>query len=130
MSRKLDIKKGDTVFIKVIEGSNASRNITPMTEENINRWLFKGEVLSIGRKYISVKFETGKEEKFKIDSDYRNKYTYGGFDYKLYVSRQEILDEKESERLYGDIKRDFSDWNNNNKFTLDQLRRISKIINE
>lgn len=130
MGSKLDIKIGDIVFIKVENGSNAARKITPMTVENIDRWLFEREVSAIGRKYITVKWSPWTEEKFNIEDDYRQKYTSGGADYKLYTSKQEVLDEMESEEIYLKLKSEFSNHMNKRPLTLDQLRRISKIVNE
>lgn len=128
MSRKLDIKKGDTVFARIEEGSNASRRIT-MTLDNVDKWVLEGIVISVGRRYITVKFSEYHEEKFDIEHEYRQKHTCGGADYKLYTSKQEILDEREATMIYRRLRNEFTSINNKT-FTLDQLRRIRDIVSE
>lgn len=129
MSRKLDIKKGDTVYVKIEEMSNAARRVK-MSMNNIDEWLFEGVVVSVGRKYITVKWNDWKEAKFSIEKDYREHYTCGGADYKLYANKQEVLDEKESDIIYSQIREKFSVYRNNHKLSLDQLKRIREIIEE
>jgi hypothetical protein len=129
MDRKLDLAVGQKVAVKIEEGSNASR-YKNMSLENINEWCFDGEVTKVGRRYITVKFGGWYEEQFEIDSDYRQKYTIGGSDYKLYLNRDEIMEEKEAENLYSNIKNNFNSWKNNNNYSLEQLKRIKAIIDE
>jgi hypothetical protein len=129
MDRKLDLKVGQSVVIKVEEASNASRRVN-MSLANIDEWCFDGEVTKVGRKYITVKFKGYKEEQFVAEDDYRQKYTAGGADYKLYLTKQDVIDEKEANNLYSDIRTKFGGFRNNNQFTLDQLQRITNIINE
>lgn len=129
MDRKLDLKKGQQVFVKIEEGSNAARR-KRLSLDNIEDWVFEGTIVSVGRKYVTVKYKGGAEDKFEVENDYRQHYTYGGSDYKLYTNKQDIIDEKESEDLYREIERAFNNWNNNNKYTLHQLKRIKEIINE
>lgn len=130
MGRKLELKVGQKVAVRIIGGSNASR-YENMSLENIDNWCFDGEVIKIGRKYVTVKFNNWQEYQFEIEGDYRNKYTAGGADYQLYLSKEEIIEEKESDDLYRDMQTRFSSYGGNNgKFTLDQLKRIMSIINE
>jgi hypothetical protein len=130
MSRKLDLKAGQEVAVKIITGSNASRR-TNMGLSNIDEWCFDGKVVKVGRKYITVNFNEYQECQFDIESDYRNKYTAGGADYQLYSSKEEIIEEKESDDLYRDIQTQFSSHGGNNgKFTLSQLKRIISIVSE
>lgn len=118
MDRKLDLKVGQEVVVKIIEGSNASRR-EGMTIDNIDSWCFGGEVTKVGRKYITVKFNKWKEYQFEIESDYRNKYTAGGADYQLYLNKQEVIDEKEAEDLFNELRNYFGGWGKNaNKFSL------------
>lgn len=126
---------GQEIWVKIEEHSNAARYIN---SSNIEEWIYQGEIVKIGRKYVTVKFgryDDGKinyyhEEKFNVEDDYRQVWTAGGADYKLYLTKQDILDEIESDKLYSQIKSEFSGFKNNNKFTLDQLRKIKAIIEE
>lgn len=55
----------------------------------------------------------------------------GGYtaDWELYFSEQEIIDEEEAKKLQGLLRLNFGSYGKT-RFTLDQLRRITKIINE
>jgi len=130
MDRKLDLKVGQEVVVRIIVGSNASRR-EKMTLDNIDNWCFAGEVTKIGRKYITAKFNNWQEYQFEIESDYRNKYTYGGADYQLYLSKDEVVKEMEAEELFSELRNHFGGWGKNaNKFSLNQLQRIISIVNE
>jgi hypothetical protein len=122
------IVKGQEVWVKVIDGSNVARFY--YKSSNIEDRILQGEVTKVGRKYITVKFGRYKEEQFNIEDEYRNKYTAGGADYQLYLTKQDILDEVEVETIHSEIRSAFGDYRNNGKFTLEQLRRIRDIINE
>jgi hypothetical protein len=50
--------------------------------------------------------------------------------FKLYLNRDEIMEEKEAENLYSNIKNNFNSWKNNNNYSLEQLKRIKAIIDE
>lgn len=125
---KKDFKIGQIVYLKIIEGSNAARYIDKPNKEE---WILEKEVTKIGRKYISVA-RVGDtrfgEEKFDIQNNFRHYYTVGGQDYELFISKKQILEHMESEELYDKIKSKFSNWKNNGKFTLQQLKKISEII--
>lgn len=117
---------GQKVFIKIIERSNAARYIK---SDTIDDWIYEGTVIKVGRKYITVKFNNGYEEKFDKEHDYINISKYSA-DYQLYLTKQEIVDKMEINKLYEKIQYNFNNWNNNNRFNLDQLRRIVNIIDE
>lgn len=130
MERKLNLKKGDKCIVAIEENSNASRSMD-MSLDNIEKWTYKGEVVSVGRKYITVKFGRWNEtEKFVIEDNYRRKYDCGTADYELYLSKEEIIEKRESEDIYYWIKCKFDSYKNNGKYSLDQLKRIKKIIEE
>jgi|GEM_PF-1900750 len=129
MSRNLKLTVGQKVAVKIEDNSNASRYVD-MSLENMDKWCFEGEVTKVGRKYITVKFMTYKEEQFSIEDNYRQKYTWGGADYKLYLSKEEAIEEIEAEIFYRQVKYEFDSYKNNSKFTLDQLKRIKNIIKE
>lgn len=106
MDRKLDIKKGDIVFVKTSGGSNASRYYKPFSPETWDEWVREEEVISIGKKYVTV---GGKEKwiktRYVIENDYKEYYTCGTSNSKLYVSRQEIIDKWEYVSLNNFIKK-------------------------
>lgn len=121
----MEYKKGDEVIVAIIKGSNASR-YKNMSIENIKEWTYNGEVVSSGRKYVTVKFGYH-VEKFEVENNYLQKYTCGGADYKLYKSIEDILCEREQEELYDYLRSKFSMWSNPN-ISLDALRQIRNLI--
>lgn len=131
MDRKLKLKVGQKVVVKIEEMSNAARNLglEGMTLDNIDKWCVNGEVTKIGRKYITVKFNKWNEEQFSIEDDYRQKYTLGGANYKLYLNKEEIINDFKANKIYVSIQYYFSSYKNS-RFTLDQLKRIKEIIDE
>ena len=66
--------------------------------------------------------------KFKMEN---KEQETGGYtaDWKLYFSKQEILDEQEFQKLERDIRSKFNAFGKLD-LTLDQLKRINEIINE
>lgn len=123
------LQVGQEIWVKVEEMSNASRRLD---KENIEEWIYKGEVVKIGRKYITVKFKNDRmdyyhEDKFNIEDDYKQVWTSGGANYKLYLTKQDITNEIESNELYYKIKLKFEGYINK-EFTLNQLRKIVSII--
>jgi hypothetical protein len=78
----------------------------------------------VGKKYFYV---DGFRNQFYIDN-LREKTKFGCGS-RVYLSAQEIIDEKESEVLHRKIMVYFQGFGRS-KFTLDQLRAIDKIIRE
>lgn len=121
----MEYKKGDEVIVAIIKGSNVSR-YKDTSIENIKEWTYNGEVLSSGRKYVTVKFGYH-VEKFEVENNYLQKCTCGGADYKLYKSIEDVLCEHEQEKLYDYLRSKFSSWSNPN-ISLDTLRKIKDLI--
>ena len=86
---------------------------------------YNPEVIKVGRKYFTVEFAWRKMQ-FYIDT-WRENTEYGS-NYMIYESKQHYLDETERNKLFEVIKEKFQyKWNN--KFTLQQLRDVSKTLN-
>lgn len=82
--RKEDFKKGQTVWIYLI--GNAARG-KKTKKERIKEY----EVISIGRKYITVRPKIGGwDVKFEIENDFREVVTSGGTDHLLFLSKEDI----------------------------------------
>ncbi|PYY28307.1 beta barrel domain-containing protein [Paenibacillus illinoisensis] len=114
------MKSGDIVFLKAV-GNNARYRNDTYVEEYV--------VGSIGRKYFDVYKDGNKSRTIKFRLSGLRQHTDYSPDWKLYFSMQEILDEEESERLSGKLREIFNSYGKIN-LTLDQLRRISQIVNE
>ena len=69
-------------------------------------------------------------KKFDSEWDYNQKVNCGSPNYKLYLSKEEIINEGKADKLYDKIKSCFNNYSNNNEFTLDELNKILDIINE
>lgn len=104
------MKVGDKVFLKTI--GNAARSGVRIYEE---------EITKIGRKYITI----GDYGQFEMDSRHQ-KSDYSP-NYKFYLSREEIQDELEYDRLLSKTRQFFSNWGKLD-ITLEQLKAIDKIL--
>ena len=85
-------------------------------------------VIKVGRKYFYA-YKPGEREdfatKFNLETMF-NVTTYSP-DWKVYLSKQDIIDERESEELTASIRKQFDHYGKS-KLTLDQLRHIKRII--
>lgn len=68
------------------------------------------------------------EEKFDITQNFRHYCTVGSVNYKLYLSKDDILEDMECEKLYKDIKNLFSSWDNDRKYTIKQLQKVKELL--
>ena len=123
--KKSDFKVGQTVFLKIIAGSNVVRYINP---KNIEDHMMEATVKNIGRKYITVDPLKGCEVKFNMAEDFRQFYEYGGRDYDLFLSKQDILDDIESEKIYKILRNELSSYRNDREFSLEQLKAVYTIL--
>lgn len=116
MMERNELYVGQTVYIR--PAGNAARS---------NKNIIETKISKIGKKYIETE-HFGDRNKFNI-SDGKEKDTgYGhGYDYILYLTRQEIEDEKEEGALLSHFN--CCNWYRFN-LTLDQLRRVKAIIEE
>jgi hypothetical protein len=128
MERKLNLVKDQEVIIRYI--NDRMRYEKDKSIENIDNWTCIGKVVKIGRKYIEVNMGRYSNEKFDIERDYEQKVNAGSPDYKIYLSKEEIIDEIKADEIYKSIRNEFDGWKNVNKFTLNQLQRIKNIIDE
>ena len=120
-------KKGDKVVVAIEKGSNASRKVN-MSIENISNWTYEGIVTTVSSKYITVAFDRYDSMKFVVADNYRNKYTYGGADYRLYETFEDAYRETKSDKLYREIGAEFSNYNYDKKFSLETLEAIMELI--
>lgn len=127
--QKSDFKVGNTVWLKIIEGSNRARysNINP---NDVESWIVEATVENVGSKFISVKIRGTQIVKFNIKNNFHQIYVCGGADYKLYLSKQDVLNDIESENIYQEIKNDFMASRNHKKLSLEQLRKIKEILDD
>jgi hypothetical protein len=128
MDRKLNLSVNQKVVIRRINGS--IRYLEDKSIDNIDAWITVGIVEKITKKYVQVNMN-GKVEKFDIELNYAQKVNRGESDYRLYESKEELINEVKSEDIYSGIRNYFyNKYNNDRDLTLDQLQRINAIIEE
>jgi|GEM_PF-5333667 len=80
---KSDFKVGQTVYIRIIPGSNAARS---QSDKDPLKWVFARKVKSIGRKYISL--DDGLYDiRFNI-SDFKHE----DYQYELFLTEEQAID--------------------------------------
>lgn len=131
--KKEDFKVGNKVYLKIIAGSNRAWRLKNK-ETTIDDWIVEAEVVSVGRKYITVKLDDRgfHTEKFDITNGFRHYYNIGGADYNLLLSKEGVYEEEERKSLYSNIKDMYfnSFGNGKEKISLDKLKRIKAILEE
>lgn len=125
--KKLDLKKGDIVTLAIEKGSNASRGLN-MSLANIDEWTVSAEVITVGRKYITVQLDNSwkEQKKFEIDNNYREKSECSN-DYRLFTSKDEVIRDRKSEMLCFEISKIFGNWRRPD-LSLETLEAIKELI--
>lgn len=126
--KEVKFKVGDVVAVKLEDNL---RRINKSLD-NIDEWCFQGKVVKVGRRYITVEFKKKIDgyilsEVFDKENNYKQKHEIGYAEYGLYTSKEKVIEELEVDRLFKYIKRNFE---YSNKYTLIQLNKIKKIIEE
>lgn len=118
---KEDFKVDQTVYILLI-GNAAVRKTD---EERV----IEGKVVSVGRKYITVEANY-REIKFDITDDFKEKSSYGGRDYELHLSEEEIFYKLRKNEMTKYIKEVAVEWGNKtlNKLSDEELSTIYNIL--
>ncbi|WP_339193965.1 hypothetical protein MKY95_19370 [Paenibacillus sp. FSL P4-0176] len=114
------MKTGDTVYLKAV-GNRARNHKSPEIAEYV--------IDKIGRKYFDVRSVKNKNTIITFEIVTKRQRTNYEPDWKLYFSKQEILDEEETKRITSNLRERFGRYGTVD-LTLDQLRRIEQIINE
>lgn len=124
---RLNFKKGDKCIIaRIWNQRSICVGKTPL--DNLERWTWEAEVITVSEKYTTVDFN-GTQMKFVNEFDYIERVARGEGSYKLYTSRDELLNIIETDRLYDEVRKEFSSYHNS-KFTLEQLKQMLSIINK
>ena len=118
---KRNVTIGQAVYLTP-SNSKIRRGAPPIVE---------GTIITVGRKYYTVKTTYDIHHKYKFDVNDLKQQTNYSPDYYLYFDKQELLDDKEAAALRKKFNR-FFEWSGNRqtRLTLEQLRRINEIITE
>lgn len=84
---------------------------------------FEATVSKVGRKY----FELTERPREKYDLETLRQVTETNYENKVYLKLQDILDEKEHQKLYDEIKKAFNGYSKL-QYSLEQLRKIAEIV--
>ncbi len=120
--KKSDFKKGQEVFLLVIEGSNMHRHIRD--DSHLAR-IRKCIVTSVGSKYITVSVGHY-SAKFSIEENFVHVVEAGSRDYELFLTYDAVIDHLEYQNLQRIVRDFFS--SQSEELTLEELRKISDII--
>ena len=126
---KNDFKKGQKVYLFIVEGSNQYRYVK---DKPFEARIVPATVTSVGRKYITTAMDKNAWDvhRFEIDNNFFEDVSCGGMDYQLFLSEQDIYDDQEAEALYKEIQQSFKSWKNVGRYSLKQLKTIKEIISE
>jgi hypothetical protein len=114
---------GDKVYLLKINDN--ARYYRYHDDDAIN-YIQEDIVAKVGRKYFGLTNHS--REKFSLET-MSDIVTCGSSDWAVYMSVQEIYDEKEKSTLEREVGKVF-DWSSRKKLSLNQLRRIKAIIDE
>lgn len=121
---KTDLKIGHPIWTK--KYGNAARYLNE--KKPFEDYISEYKITKIGNKYFTAKQTIHSWEKqFEILNGFEKDGFNGGE--QAYLSKQEIYDEDEHQKLLFKLKKSF-DWVSSKKFTLDQLKRINEIVEE
>ncbi|MBP1309120.1 hypothetical protein JOD82_002140 [Paenibacillus sp. 1182] len=117
--KQYQFKKEQKVYLTL--GVNRSR-------DNKKEYI-EGVVTKLGRKYVTVKIGYS-EYQFDLTNRLKQKTEYAQ-DYYLYETLEDLIDEKERDKLEAELASYFSStYHFEGKLTLDQMQRIKEIISE
>lgn len=121
--QKSDFKKGQDVFLLIIEGSNAFR---PIQNKSIENRILRATVITVGSKYITVQLNRWEKVSFYIADDFRQAYDCCE-DYKLFLTEQDLRDYEERRTLFKTLHDAFG-YSRSEKYSLEQLQAIKAIL--
>jgi len=110
-----------TVLSAVVVGQKVWVN--PSSLWRSRREPFEATVSKVGRKY----FELTEYPREKYDLETLRQVTETNYENKVYLKLQDILDEKEHQKLSDEIKRAFNGYGKL-KYSLEQLRKVAEIV--
>lgn len=117
--KKEDFQPGQTVYLLPVRYMS-------FDYLRIEKRIIETTVLSVGRKYIKVKFGGGIQ--FEIENDFREKTNYS-IEYKLFLSKEDIQNDFKRRKMEERISTAFHFPNYvSKKMTLDELQTVFNIV--
>lgn len=102
------------------------------TEPRKSETIYEGIITKIGRKYFYVSRWENDGDLYKVNLKTMRDETNTGWGYRcrVYLSKQEILDTREKERLFAFIEAFFRNHLNSRSLSLETLREIAKHLHK
>lgn len=117
--KKEDFKPGQTVYLLPVK-------FMAYDYLRVEKRIIETTVLSVGRKYITVKYCGG--IRFDINNDFREVTNYS-IDYKLFLSKEDIKEDFKRKQMEERISTAFHFPNNiTRKMTFDELQTVFGIV--
>jgi hypothetical protein len=113
---KSKIEIGQTVYLKPL--NNAARRSSEIIESVVTK---------VGKKYFNVSPEYLR--RFSLDTMLQDCGNWTA-EYKAYLSKQEILDEREKYELYDYLRKTYFDMYSRKNIKLETLRAIREVLNK
>lgn len=122
--KKEDFTKGQKVYLYLV--GNSVRYAKTKEDR-----IVEAEVISVGRKYITVR-RMHYDIRFDINNNFRHVYEYGGADYILFLTKQDIYAMLERKEKLTYIKNFFRTENSgmHDKLSRDELNTIVDILSQ
>ena len=118
--KKEDFHKGQTVYLLLL--SNAARG------KHGEELIMEATVTGIGKKYITVSpGYYSRNVRFEIEDNFREHSNYSP-EQKLFLSREEIVNRLEKEKLLCWFRDSFRIFSQNKNFSLTALREAREIL--
>lgn len=81
---KSDFKVGQTVYIRIIPGSNAARS---QSGTGPLKWVFARKVKSVGRRYVTVE-DSYSDIRFDVSNDFKHE----NLEYEVFLTEEAAID--------------------------------------
>lgn len=124
----MNLTVGQHVWVKRI--GNEARHLDHKKDATIEDYISEAQVTSVARKYFTLKSESlylGRS-RFCIDDGLEDGKGYSS-GYRVYLNKQEILDEEESKNLHLEIREKYFGLGRG-PIALEKLRAIKDILSK
>ena len=119
--------KGQTVCLKIVEGSNEYRRLPkePNGRPDIVNRLIETNIVSVTNTYITVEY---RNLKFEVKNDYREHSNYSA-NYEIFETVKDAINDDTKEILWRTLRTTLSYTYNKCPYTLEQIEKVLEILN-
>jgi len=120
--KSTELEKETAMLAAIFVGQILFKEVSTRDTE---RRITEHTVTKVGNKYFEC---TDLRDKITISNLKHEDKVYSQHNYQMYKSKEEILEKNELIELYNSIKTAFSHYTHDQKFTLEQLRKITDVV--